>query len=88
MSSVCLVYLAGRIQSLETYIFRLENDHTTLLVNFFGKHGDVYGSRSLVVIDSTVDKFLRLKEVDGSANRTLEIHIVGEVGKTRELTYH
>lgn len=69
------------------YLFRLENDRTTLLVNFFGKHGDVHVCWSLVVIDPTIDKFLCLREVDRSANRVLETRIAGEVGKTRGLTY-
>lgn len=87
MSSACPVCLVGGIWSLEMYLFRLENDRTTLLVDFFGKHGDVHASWSLIVIDPTVDKFLRLREVGRSANHILKTHMVGEVGKTRGLTY-
>ena len=48
----------------ERYLFRLENDCTTLLVNLFGKYRDMHGSWSLVMIDPTINKFFRLRSVD------------------------
>lgn len=45
----------------EIYLFRLENDRTALLVNLFGKYGDMHVSWSLVMIDPTIRECFRLR---------------------------
>lgn len=70
MSSICPSCASGasqRGQSVsERYLFRLENNRTVLLVDLFGKYGNVDASWGLVMIDPTISKLFRLRSINQS----------------------